>query len=77
MKRCEKIYDLVLFETEGQGGRLVTEYVCKHMPKNLRWAIVGTHIEQLEGQVESMKGSLPDRRSPGDDFPTMLCGIMC
>ncbi|CZR52402.1 uncharacterized protein PAC_02279 [Phialocephala subalpina] len=70
MKKSEKIYDLVLFETEGQGASLVTEYVCKHMSENLRWAIVGTQIEQLESLIEGMKESYPDRKAPAIElFP--------
>ncbi|KAF8858025.1 hypothetical protein BDZ45DRAFT_591929 [Acephala macrosclerotiorum] len=76
MKKSEKVYDLVLFETEGQGGRLFTEYVCKYL-SNLRWAIVGTQIEQLESLVEGMKESYPDRKPPATElFPTDAGKIM-
>lgn len=72
MEKCEKIYDLVLFETEGQGGRPVVQYVCKHMSENLRWAIVATQIEQLESLVKGMKESYPDRKSPGNECPSII-----
>lgn len=48
MKR-EREHDIVLFGATGFTGKLVAEYLARHAPKDVRWAIAGRNQEKLEG----------------------------
>ena len=41
-------YDLILFGATGFTGQLVAEYLAKHRPPGLRWALAGRSREKLE-----------------------------
>ncbi len=43
-----RTHDLVLFGATGFTGKLVAEYLAKHAPPKLRWAIAGRSKEKLE-----------------------------
>jgi saccharopine dehydrogenase (NAD+, L-glutamate forming) len=44
----DRQYDIVLYGATGFAGRLTAEYLARHAPKGLRWAIAGRSQERLE-----------------------------
>ena len=62
--RSDRPFDVVLFGATGFTGRLVAEYVAKHYPRGVRWAIAGRNREKLESvrsdlsQIDGALGSL-------------------
>ena len=42
-------YDLVLFGATGFAGQLTAEYLARHAPRDLRWALAGRNQAKLEG----------------------------
>jgi short subunit dehydrogenase-like uncharacterized protein len=45
---AERAYDIVIFGATGFTGGKVAEYLARHAPPNLRWAIAGRAREKLE-----------------------------
>jgi short subunit dehydrogenase-like uncharacterized protein len=55
--------DLVLFGATGFTGRLTAEYLARHRPSGLRWALAGRNEAKLDGVREhltTLDGSLAD-----------------
>jgi len=55
--------DLVLFGATGFTGRLTAEYLARHAPSGLRWALAGRSPDKLEGlrdHLTTIDGSLGD-----------------
>ena len=48
--------DLVLFGATGFTGRLTAEYLARHRPGGLRWALAGRSPDKLEGVREHLAG---------------------
>lgn len=44
----DRSFDLILFGATGFTGQLVAEYLAKHRPAGLRWALAGRSREKLE-----------------------------
>lgn len=56
----DRPFDLVLFGATGFTGTLVAEYVARHGPRDLRWAIAGRSREKLEAVRRDLGlGDLP------------------
>ncbi len=45
---AERPYEIILFGATGFTGKLVAEYLVKHAPADLRWALAGRGREKLE-----------------------------
>jgi short subunit dehydrogenase-like uncharacterized protein len=45
---ADRSYEIVLFGATGFVGKLVAEYLVKHAPADLRWALAGRSREKLE-----------------------------
>ncbi|MGB0100929.1 MAG: saccharopine dehydrogenase NADP-binding domain-containing protein [Nocardioides sp.] len=45
---AERTYDIVLFGATGFTGGLTAEYLARHAPAGLRWALAGRNAEKLE-----------------------------
>jgi short subunit dehydrogenase-like uncharacterized protein len=44
----DRAYDIVLFGATGFTGKLVAEYLAKHAPRDLKWALAGRSKSKLE-----------------------------
>jgi short subunit dehydrogenase-like uncharacterized protein len=55
----ERALDLVLWGATGFTGQLVAEYLVKHGPEGLRWAIAGRNKEKLERLLERLETKAP------------------
>src|SRR5215208_4827662 len=57
--------DLVLFGASGFTGRLTAEYLARHAPRGLRWALAGRSLGKLEAvrdhvaSIDNALGDLP------------------
>ncbi len=61
--RSDREFDLVLFGATGFTGRLTAEYLARHAPSGLRWALAGRNESKLEGVREhlaTIDGALAD-----------------
>jgi short subunit dehydrogenase-like uncharacterized protein len=54
--RADREFDVVLFGATGFTGRLTAEYLARHAPDGLRWALAGRNPEKLEGVREHLAG---------------------
>jgi saccharopine dehydrogenase (NAD+, L-glutamate forming) len=50
----DREFDLVLFGATGFTGRLTAEYLARHAPSGLRWALAGRNESKLEGVREHL-----------------------
>ncbi len=57
-------YDIVQFGATGFAGRLTAEYLARHAPNGLRWALAGRNARKLEEVVERLAQLAPDRPAP-------------
>jgi short subunit dehydrogenase-like uncharacterized protein len=57
-------YDVVVFGATGYTGKLIAEYIVKHLPTNLKWALVGRSESKLEAVAAVCKTLSPDRIQP-------------
>ncbi|EFL36209.1 saccharopine dehydrogenase [Streptomyces viridochromogenes DSM 40736] len=48
LNRTDRPYDIVLFGATSFAGELTAEYLARHAPEGLRWAIAGRSAEKLE-----------------------------
>jgi len=55
----ERTYDIVLFGATGFVGELTAEYLARHAPEGLRWAIAGRDTGKLERLRERLAGIDP------------------
>lgn len=53
-------FDVVLFGATGFTGRLTAEYLARHAPKDLRWALAGRNQEKL-ARVRSRLAAIDER----------------
>ena len=64
----DRAFDLVLFGATGFTGKLVAEYLARHGPRDLRWAIAGRSKSKLEAvRTELGLGELPIHVVDADD----------
>ena len=54
--RADRDLDVVLFGATGFTGRLTAEYLARHAPDGLRWALAGRNPEKLAGVREHLTG---------------------
>lgn len=55
---ADRDFDLVLFGATGFTGRLTADYLARHAPARLRWALAGRNQTKLEGVRDQL--GLPD-----------------
>jgi short subunit dehydrogenase-like uncharacterized protein len=55
-RRLDRELDVVLIGATGFTGRLTAEYLARHAPGGLRWALAGRNPEKLEGLREHLAG---------------------
>jgi short subunit dehydrogenase-like uncharacterized protein len=66
-------HDIVLFGATGFTGKLVAEYLARHAPKGVRWAIAGRNAKKLEAvkrdlvAIDSSLETLPVLIADGHD----------
>ena len=58
-------YDIVLLGATGFTGRLTAEYLARHIPPELSWAVAGRDIRRLEQLGSQLDFLIPDRGRPG------------
>jgi short subunit dehydrogenase-like uncharacterized protein len=52
--RADRDFDVVLFGATGFTGRLTAEYLARHAPDGLRWALAGRNPDKLAGVREHL-----------------------
>jgi short subunit dehydrogenase-like uncharacterized protein len=57
--RVDRELDVVLFGATGFTGRLTAEYLARHAPDGLRWALAGRNPDKLAGVREHLAGIDP------------------
>jgi short subunit dehydrogenase-like uncharacterized protein len=57
--RADRELDVVLFGATGFTGRLTAEYLARHAPDGLRWALAGRNPDKLAGVREHLAGIDP------------------
>jgi short subunit dehydrogenase-like uncharacterized protein len=57
--RADRDFDVVLFGATGFTGRLTAEYLARHAPAGLRWALAGRNPDKLAGVREQLAGIDP------------------
>ncbi|KAL1608498.1 hypothetical protein SLS60_003440 [Paraconiothyrium brasiliense] len=57
-------YDLVLYGSTGYTGVLTAQYITKHLPSDLRWAIAGRTVSKLNALLSTLAALRPDRPPP-------------
>ncbi|KAI1099325.1 Saccharopine dehydrogenase-domain-containing protein [Jackrogersella minutella] len=60
-QRCSRKYDVLLLGATGYTGSLTAEYIVRHLPTNLKWAVAGRSKSKLETLAEKLKGLDPER----------------
>ncbi|MDM4720215.1 saccharopine dehydrogenase NADP-binding domain-containing protein [Micromonospora sp. WMMA1363] len=68
--REDRTYDLVLFGATGFTGRLTAEYLARHAPAGLRWALAGrnpTKLAAVRDQLAAIDSALADLPLLGAD----------
>ena len=60
----ERQYEIVLLGATGYTGKYTAEYIVKHLPTNLRWAVAGRSASKLNRVIEEVKQFNPDRETP-------------
>jgi short subunit dehydrogenase-like uncharacterized protein len=64
-------HDLVLFGASGFTGKLVAEYLGKHAPSGLKWAIAGRNAARLEAVKRDLGLDVPVLIADGLDEPSL------
>jgi short subunit dehydrogenase-like uncharacterized protein len=59
-----RIYSLVLLGATGYTGKLCAEHITKYLPTNLKWAVAGRSSSKIQGIVDGLRKSNPDRTQP-------------
>ncbi|KAI1653990.1 Saccharopine dehydrogenase-domain-containing protein [Daldinia decipiens] len=64
-RRKSRKYDILLLGATGYTGLLTAEYIVRHLPVDLKWAIAGRSKSKLEGLSSKLKDLDPERVQPG------------
>jgi short subunit dehydrogenase-like uncharacterized protein len=56
---AERPHDIVLFGATGFTGALTAEYLARHAPVSLRWALAGRNADKLRGVRERLAAANP------------------
>lgn len=73
----DRDHDLILFGATGFTGRLVAEYLLRHAPPELRWALAGRSQAKLEAvrrelaALDARAGALPIVIADAHDEPAL------
>ena len=65
MASLARRYDIVLLGATGFTGALTAEYLARHIPPEVRWAVAGRDIGRLERLASQLAFLIPDRGRPG------------
>ena len=65
MASLARRYDIVLLGATGFTGALTAEYLARHIPPEVRWAVAGRDIGRLERLASQLAFLMPDRGRPG------------
>ncbi|PVI05034.1 hypothetical protein DM02DRAFT_611139 [Periconia macrospinosa] len=57
-------YELILLGATGYTGKLVAEWVTKHLPQDLKWAVAGRNTKKLQNVVNELTQLDPNRKQP-------------
>ncbi|KAJ4354131.1 uncharacterized protein N0V89_005864 [Didymosphaeria variabile] len=60
-------YDLVLYGATGYTGGLTAQYITKHLPSDLHWAIAGRSPSKLNALSSTLTPLRPDRPPPSTE----------
>ncbi|KAI0095902.1 Saccharopine dehydrogenase-domain-containing protein [Daldinia grandis] len=63
-RRKSRKYDILLLGATGYTGLLTAEYIVRHLPVDLKWAIAGRSKSKLEGLSNKLKDLDPERVQP-------------
>lgn len=56
---AQREFDIVLFGATGFAGKLTAEYLAKHAPSQLRWALAGRNTKKLSGVRDDLAAINP------------------
>lgn len=73
-RRKSRKYDILLLGATGYTGLLTAEYIVRHLPVDLKWAIAGRSKSKLEGLSNKLKDLDPERVQPGKQSLTTPLG---
>ncbi len=62
-RNADRDFDIVLFGATGFTGRLTAEYLARHAPDGLRWALAGRNrdrLEEVRNHLATISGSAAD-----------------
>ncbi|WP_107764930.1 saccharopine dehydrogenase family protein [Nocardioides terrigena] len=62
-RKADRDFDIVLFGATGFTGRLTAEYLARHAPDGLRWALAGRNrdkLEEVRHHLATISGSADD-----------------
>ena len=62
-RKADRDFDIVLFGATGFTGRLTAEYLARHAPDGLRWALAGRNrdkLEEVRHHLATISGSAAD-----------------
>ncbi|KAF1840483.1 uncharacterized protein K460DRAFT_371672 [Cucurbitaria berberidis CBS 394.84] len=62
--KSNRQYDLILLGATGYTGKLTAEYITKHLPRDLKWAVAGRKHGKLADVVEGLREVDPDNKQP-------------
>jgi short subunit dehydrogenase-like uncharacterized protein len=65
MASLDRRYDVVLFGATGFTGGLTAEYLARHLPAGLRWAVAGRDLARLERLASQLAFLIPHAPRPG------------
>ena len=65
MAQSSREYDIVVLGANGYTASIVTEYIVRQLPTNLKWAVAGRSRAKLESQVGKLNAINKDRLEPG------------
>lgn len=71
MSRPERSYDVIVLGATGFAGRLTAEYLARHAPSTLRWAIAGRKRAALEDVRRSLASVDPEL----EQLPTLTADV--
>lgn len=64
-RRKSRKYDILLLGATGYTGSLTAEYIARHLPTDLKWAIAGRSRSKLEALAKKLNAIDSKRSQPG------------
>ena len=59
-----RTYDFVVLGATGYTGALTSEYIARHLPTDVKWAVAGRSESKLHTLVDRLKSLNVDRLQP-------------